>query len=109
MGVDGQTERMVTRQMASVLTEDPLRRYPLYSGRLAVIVPQGMLPSPATAEGRHALQVADDARSVIDIVRAAMAAGVQGTLVDVTAFVADGDADIDAEIVAASSRRNVQQ
>ena len=38
-----------------------------------------------------------------------MAAGVQGTLVDVAALVADGDAHIDAEIIAAGTGCNVQQ
>ena len=72
-------------------------------------MPQGVLPAPAAAEGRHTLQVADDARAVIDVARTAMAAGVQGALVDMAALIADGDAHIDAEIVAAGACGNVQQ
>ena len=68
-----------------------------------------MFFATTATECGYAFQVADDAGAVVNVVAAAGGAGVQGAFVDMTAFVADGDADIDAEIVAASSRRNVQQ
>ena len=70
---------------------------------------QGVFGAPAGAEGGDALQVADDARAVVDVARAAGAACSQRAFVDVFAVVADGDAHVDAEVVAAGVRRDVQQ
>ena len=60
-------------------------------------------------EGRYAFQVADDAGAVVDVVRTAGGTGVQGTFVDMAAFVANGDAHVHAEVVAAGLRGDVQQ
>ena len=49
----------------------------------------------------HAFQIADDAGAVVDVVRTAGGTGVQGTFIDMAAFVADGDAHVHAEVVAA--------
>ena len=60
-------------------------------------------------EGRYAFQVADDAGAVVDVVRTAGGTGVQGTFVDMAAFVANGDAHVHAEVVAAGLRGDVQE
>ena len=78
-------------------------------GTFAVVVAQRVFGAPSGAEGGDALQVADDARAVVNVARAAGAARGQGALVDVVAFVADGDAHVDAEVVAAGVRGDVEQ
>ena len=65
--------------------------------------------APSATECRYAFQIADDAGAVVDVVAAACGTGVQGAFVDVAAFVADGDAHVHAEVVAAGLRGDVQQ
>ena len=57
----------------------------------------------------HAFQIADDAGAVVDVVRTAGGTGVQGTFIDMAAFVADGDAHVHAEVVAAGLCGDVQE
>ena len=68
-----------------------------------------MLFAPSATEGGNAFQVADDAGAVVDVVAAADGTGVQGAFVDVAAFVANGDAHVHAEVVAAGLRGDVQE
>ena len=68
-----------------------------------------MLFASSAGEGGYAFQIADDAGAVVDVVAAAGGAGVQGAFVDMAAFVADGDAHVHAEVVAAGLRGNVQE
>ena len=68
-----------------------------------------MFFAPSAREGRYAFQVADDAGAVVDVVRTAGGTGVQGAFVDVAAFVADGNAHVHAEVIAAGLRGNVQE
>lgn len=68
-----------------------------------------MFFASSAGEGGYAFQVADDAGAVVDVVAAASGAGVQSTFVDVAAFVADGDAHVHAEVVAAGLRGDVQE
>lgn len=68
-----------------------------------------MLFTTTATECGDALQVADDAGAVVDVVTTAGGAGVQGAFVDVAAFVADGDAYVHAEVVAAGLRGDVQE
>ena len=60
-------------------------------------------------EGGYALQITDHSGAVVDVVAATGGTGVQGAFVDMAAFVADGDAYIHAEVVAAGLRGDVQQ
>ena len=64
-------------------------------------MPQGMFFAPPVAERGHALQVANHARAVVNIGRAARAARAERALVYVFALVANGDFHIGAEIIAA--------
>ena len=68
-----------------------------------------MLFATTAGEGGYAFQVADDAGAVVDVVAAASRTGVQGAFVDMAAFVADGDAHVHAEVVAAGLRGDVQE
>ena len=68
-----------------------------------------VLFSPSATECGYALQVADDAGTVVDAVAAAGGTGVQGAFVDVAAFVANSDAHVHAEVVAAGLRGDVQE
>ena len=68
-----------------------------------------MLFATTAGEGGYAFQIADDAGAVVDVVAAAGGAGVQGAFVDVAAFVADSDAHVHAEVVAAGLCGDVQQ
>ena len=68
-----------------------------------------MLFTTTATECGDAFQIADDAGAVVDVVRTAGGAGVQGAFVDVAAFVADGDAHVHAEVVAAGLRGDVQE
>ena len=68
-----------------------------------------MLFATTAGEGGYAFQIADDAGAVVDVVAAAGGAGVQGAFVDMTAFVADGDAHVHAEVVAAGLCGYVQE
>ena len=63
----------------------------------------------SAGESGYAFQIADDAGAVVDVVAAAGGTGVQGAFVDVAAFVADGDAHVHAEVVAAGLRGDVQE
>lgn len=65
--------------------------------------------APSATECGDAFQIADDAGAVVDVVAAAGGAGVQGAFIDVAAFVADGDAHVHAEVVAAGLRGDVQE
>ena len=65
--------------------------------------------APSATECGYAFQVADDAGAVVDVVRTAGGTGVQGAFVDVAAFVADGDAHVHAEVVAAGLGGDVQE
>ena len=60
-------------------------------------------------EGGYAFQVADHSGAIVDVVAAAGGTGVQGAFVDVAAFVANGNAHVHAEVVAAGLRSNVQE
>ena len=75
----------------------------------AVVVAQRVFGAASGAEGGDALQVADDARAVVDVARTAGAACCQRAFVNVFAVVADGDAHVDAEVVAAVVRGDVKQ
>ena len=68
-----------------------------------------MFFATTATECGYAFQVADDAGAVVNVVAAAGGAGVQGAFVDMTAFVADGDAHVHAEVVAAGLRGDVQE
>ena len=68
-----------------------------------------MFFAPSLAECGHALQIANHARAVVNIGRAARAALGERAFVYVFAFVADGDFHIGAEIVAACFGGNIQQ
>ena len=66
-----------------------------------------MLFATTATECRYAFQIADNAGAVVDVVAAAGGAGVQGAFVDVATFVANGDAHVHAEVVAAGLRGDV--
>ena len=66
-----------------------------------MIMPQGMFFAPSLAECGHALQIADHARAVVNIGRAARAARGERALVYVFTLVANGDFHVGAEIIAA--------
>ena len=68
-----------------------------------------VLFAPTATECGDAFQIADDAGAVVDVVAAAGGACVQSTFVDVAAFVANGDAHVHAEVVAAGLCGDVQQ
>ena len=68
-----------------------------------------MFFATTATECGYAFQVADDAGTVVDVVAATGGAGMQGAFVDMTAFVANGDAHVHAEVVAAGLRGDVQE
>lgn len=68
-----------------------------------------MLFTTTATECGDAFQIADHSGAVVDVVAAAGGTGVQGTFVDMAAFVADGDAHVHAEVVAAGLRGDVQE
>ena len=68
-----------------------------------------MLFTTTATECGDAFQIADDAGAVVDVVRTAGGTGMQGAFVDVAAFVADGDAHVHAEVVAAGLCGDVQE
>ncbi len=68
-----------------------------------------VLFATTAAEGGYALQIADHSGAVVDVVATAGRTGVQGAFVDMAAFVADGDAYVHAEVVAAGLCGDVQQ
>ena len=72
-------------------------------------MPERVFFAPSATECGYAFQIADDAGTVVDVVAAADGTGVQGAFVDVAAFVADGDAHVHAEVVAAGLRGDVQE
>ena len=61
------------------------------------------------AEIADALQVADDAGQVVDVVAVALGAFLQVALVDVAAIVADGIGHVESEVVAAFAGSHAQQ
>lgn len=68
-----------------------------------------MLFATTAGEGGYAFQIADDAGAVVDVVAAAGGTGMQGSFVDVAAFVANSDAHVHAEVVAAGLCGDVQE
>ena len=72
-------------------------------------MPERVLFTPSATECGYTLQIADHSGAVVDVVATAGRTGVQGAFVDVAAFVANGDAHVHAEVVAASLRGNVQE
>ena len=72
-------------------------------------MPERVFFATTATECGYALQVADYSGAVVDIVATAGRTGVQCAFVDVAAFVADGDAHVHAEVVAAGFRSNVQE
>ena len=72
-------------------------------------MPECMLFAPSATEGGNALQIPDHPGAIVDVVATAGGTSVQGAFVDVTAFVADGDAHVHAEVVAAGLRGDVQE
>ena len=72
-------------------------------------MPERVFFASSAGEGGYAFQVADDAGAVVDVVAAAGGAGMQGAFVDVAAFVANSDAHVHAEVVAAGLCGDVQQ
>ena len=68
-----------------------------------------MFFATTAGEGGYAFQIADDAGAVVDVVAAAGGTGVQGTFVDMAAFVANSDAHVHAEVVAAGLCGDIQQ
>ena len=68
-----------------------------------------MFFATTATEGGYAFQITNNAGAVVDVVAAAGGTGVQGAFVDMAAFVADGDAHVHAEVVAAGLRGDVQQ
>ena len=76
---------------------------------LAVVMPERMFFAPSATKCRYAFQVADDAGAVVDVVRTAGGTGVQSAFIDMAAFVADGDAHVHAEVVAAGLCGDVQE
>ena len=68
-----------------------------------------MLFATTAGEGGYAFQVADDAGAVVNVVAAASRTGMQGAFVDMAAFVANSDAHVHAEVVAAGLRGDVQE
>ena len=78
-------------------------------GILAVVMPERVLFAPAAAEGGNAFEITDDAGAVVDVVRAAAAARLQGAFVDVAAVVADGIWNVECEVVATFLCSDTQQ
>ena len=74
-----------------------------------MIMSERMLFASSAGEGGYAFQIADDAGAVVDVVAAAGGACVQGAFVDVTAFVANGNAHVHAEVVAAGLCGDAQE
>ena len=70
-------------------------------------MPERVFFTTTATECGYAFQVADDAGAVVDVVRTAGGTGVQGAFVDIAAFIADGNAYVHAEIVAAGLRGDV--
>ena len=72
-------------------------------------MPERVLFAPSATECGYAFQIADHSGAVVNVVATAGRTGVQGAFVDVATFVADGDAHIHAEVVAAGLCGNVQE
>ena len=72
-------------------------------------MPECVLFTPSATECRYTLQIPDHSGAVVDIMATAGGTGVQGAFVDMAAFVADGDAHVHAEVVAAGLRSDVQK
>ena len=72
-------------------------------------MPERVLFTPSATECGYTLQIADHSGAVVDVVATAGRTGVQGAFVDVAAFVANGDAHVHAEVVAAGLRGDVQE
>ena len=72
-------------------------------------MPERVLFAPSATECGYTLQIPDHSGAVVDVVATAGGTGVQGAFVDVAAFVADGDAHVHAEVVAAGLCGDVQE
>ena len=72
-------------------------------------MPERVLFATTAWEGGYALQITDHSGAVVDVVAAAGRTGMQSAFVNVAAFVANGDAHVHAEVVAAGLRSNVQE
>ena len=72
-------------------------------------MPECVLFAPSATECGYALQIADHSGAVVDVVATAGGTGMQGTFVDMAAFVANGNAYVHAEVVAAGLRGDVQK
>ena len=72
-------------------------------------MPECVLFATTATKGGYTLQIADDAGAVVDIMATAGGTGVQGAFIDMAAFVADGDAHVHAEVVAAGLCGDVQE
>ena len=72
-------------------------------------MPERMLFAPSATECGYTLQIPDHSGAVVNIVAAAGRTGVQSAFVNMAAFVADGDAHVHAEVVAAGLRGDVQE
>ena len=64
-------------------------------------MPECVLFATTATECGYTFQITNNAGAVVDVVTTAGRAGVQGAFVDMAAFVADGDAHVHAEVVAA--------
>lgn len=74
-----------------------------------MIMAQGVFLAASGAEGGDAFEVTNHAGGVVDIIAVADRAGGQGVFVDVCADVADGDAHVDAEVLAAGGGGDIEQ
>ena len=72
-------------------------------------MPERVFFTTSATECGYAFQIADHSGAVVDVVRTAGGAGVQSAFVDMAAFVADGDAYVHAEVVAAGLCGDVQE
>ena len=68
-----------------------------------------VLFAPTATECGYTLQIPDHSGAVVDVVATAGGTGVQGAFVDVAAFVANGNAHVHAEVVAAGLCGDVQE
>ena len=72
-------------------------------------MPERVFFAPSATECGYAFQIADHSGAVVNIVATAGRTGMQCAFVDMAAFVADGNAHVHAEVVAAGLRGDVQQ
>ena len=74
-----------------------------------MIVTQSMLFTTTAAKCGDTFQIADHTRAIINIVRTAFATSMQCALIDMATFIANCDAHVDAEIIAAGVCCNIKQ